>query len=1163
MDTTTTTLPRSFARLNLAQALGALNDNLIKLIVVFFLIGRQGPAAAGTIAAIGSAAFVTPFLLFSALAGSLADRYPKQRIVVGVKCLEIGIALVACAGLVLGTSPLLYLAVFLLGTHSTLLAPAKYGVVPELVEREELSRANSNLEMCSFMAIICGTALAPFLVRASHGRYGLAAAAGIAVAVAGLLLARAIPITPVPDHRRPLALSPASYFRTLRELRKDRELLLAVLGAAYFLFVGAFCQLNLLPYGMDRLGLPQEESGYLFLAAALGIGLGSMLAGRLSGRTVEFGVVPIGAAGLTVSAFVLHAVPPSVPLVLAIVFLFGGSAGLFIVPLQAFIQLKSPADRRGEILAASTFLSWVGVLLASGLLWLLSGPLAVSPGGSFSVLAAVTLVLTIITLRVLPDFLLRFVALVVMRCCYRLTIVDERYVPSEGPALLIANHVSWMDALLLIATQQRRIRFVMDRDIYNTPVLKRLCRLMQVIPVSAKDGRKGLVEFIATARAALDDGYLVCIFAEGAITRSGMLGEFKGGFERIVKGSDYPLIPVCIGGAWGSIFSYAHGRLVSRLPVRFPYPVTIIFGAPLPTESSPVEVRQAVMELFCAWFDARKERRKSLAPLFVDAARGNWRRHALSDTGGKRLTYGEALTGALLMKEKLAKVLERPLPPGGGGSGWGGGRNEGNSSHLLPPPGPLPSREGEAFVGLLLPPSAGGVLANCALTMLGRVPVNLNYTASPDGIRSAVAQCGIRTIVTSRAFLEKLESLPELEGMVFLEEIMAEISDRQKLSAHLRARFLPRRMLVESAGFDPDKVATVIFSSGSTGEPKGVMLSHHNVQSNLEGMRMVMRVGPADNICSALPLFHSLGFTGTLWLPLTSGFSVAYHPNPLDGETIARIVNEERSSILIATPTFLLSYLRRAKKEDFASLRLVITGAEKLKPRVADAFLEKFGIRPYEGYGATELSPVCTLSLPDVEIDGVLQRGSREGSVGHPLPGVVLKVVAPDTGKKLPNGTAGLVLVKGPNVMLGYLGRPDKTSEVLRDGWYVTGDIGTLDDDGFLRLTDRLSRFSKIAGEMVPHGALEDELHARLGQTGVVAVTAVPDEKRGEQLVVLYAREATDMETLRRHMAESDLPNLWKPCRDCYVEVESLPILGSGKLDLKGIKEIAATAMGE
>jgi len=480
-----------------------------------------------------------------------------------------------------------------------------------------------------------------------------------------------------------------------------------------------------------------------------------------------------------------------------------------------------------------------------------------------------------------------------------------------------------------------------------------------------------------------------------------------------------------------------------------------------------------------------------------------------------------------------------------------------------PPPGPLPSREGgDHHVGILLPPSVGGVLANLALMLLGKVPVNLNYTASEAGIRSAVEQCGITTVVTSRAFLEKLPALPRLEGMLFLEDILQMISSTDKLVALLKARLLPPRLLCGRERFSADSVATVIFSSGSTGEPKGVMLSHHNIMSNIEALRMVFRVSRADNVCSALPFFHSLGFTGTLWFPLVSGFSAAYHPNPMDGEKIAQLVREHRSTLLLATPTFLMAYLRRAKREDFATLRLVVTGAEKLKGKVADAFEERFGVRPMEGYGATELAPVITLSLPDVEVGGVRQYGAKEGSVGHPIPGVVIRVVDTETGVELKPGEPGLMLVKGPNVMLGYLGRPDKTAEAVRDGWYVTGDIGIMDDDGFIRITDRLSRFSKIGGEMVPHGVVEDELHNRLGQTGVVAVTAVPDEKKGERLVVVYAREAADAETLQRHMAESPLPNLWKPGRDCYVPVESLPILGTGKLDLKGIKEIALAAVG-
>ncbi|HEY5975522.1 MAG TPA: acyl-[ACP]--phospholipid O-acyltransferase, partial [Geobacteraceae bacterium] len=1068
------TLSGAFTRLNLAQACGALNDNMVKLLLVFYLVSRAGRDQAGTIAAIGSGLFILPFLLFSALAGSLADRLRKQRIIVAVKCLEIVIAVLAVSGVALDAPYILYAVVFLLGSHSALFAPAKYGVVPELVARDQLSRANSLLEMASYLGIVGGTALAPILLYLSGGRYTFAVSAGIVVALAGLALARALPTTPVADAERSLAWHPGVYWQTLRSLRSDGYLLLAVIGAAYFLFVGAFCQLNLLPYGIHFLGLSEAGSGYLFVAAAVGIGAGSLLAGHLSGRDVEFGIVPIGAAGLTVAAFLLNAAPASLPIVLMFIFLFGVSAGLFIVPLQAFIQLRAPAGHRGAILAASSFLSWVGALLASGLLWLLSGPLGVSPGGAFSVLAVLTLVLLIITLKVLPDFLLRFIALVMMRIFYRLEIFGKERVPLEGGALLVANHVSWVDALLLLATQQRRIRFIMEREIYNTPLLKQLCQLMQVIPVSATGGKRGLLEFIATARQALDEGYLVCIFAEGEITRNGMLNRFKGGFERIVRGTDIPVIPVYIGGAWGSIFSYAHGKLLSSFP-SIPYRMTVLFGDPLQATCSAHDARRAVMELSSAWFEARKSRRRPLGELFAMAARKSWGRFAMSDTTGKDLTYGKALIASVALARKLRLFTS-----------------------------------GQEMVGVCLPTTVGGTLVNLALTLNGTVPVNLNYTASADGIRSAINQCGITTVITSRAFLEKLGTLPELPGAIYVEELLGGLTPADKRRAFLVARFLPLSRFACPAGFTADRLATVIFSSGSTGEPKGVMLSHHNITSNLEALRMVFRITRRDNLCSALPFFHSLGFTGTLWLPLVSGFSVSYHTNPLDGETIAKVVRERQSTLLFATPTFLMAYLRRAKAEDFRSLRLVMTGAEKLKSKLADSFQERFGIRPMEGYGATELSPLISLSIPDVEIDGVRQTGSREGSVGLPVPGVVVKIVEPESGATLQEGENGLIMVKGPNLMIGYLGKPEKTAEVIRDGWYNTGDIGRLDDLGFLHITDRLARFSKIAGEMVPHGAVEDALNGLLGTTGLVAVTGVPDDKRGEKLVVVFTQEAGD-----------------------------------------------------
>ena len=1050
-DTTTNNLSRSFSRLNATQFLGAMNYNILKLLTIFSLIGAQGVANAGVITATVGAAFVLPFLLFSAPAGCLADRLRKSRVIVVVKGVEVIVTALAVVAFYFDWHNGLYLVIFMMATHSAFFAPAKYGVIPELTGREQLSRANGLIESFTYLAIILGSLLALLLTQMVSGRYWLAALFSLSVAVAGLWSAWGMETTTRSDEDRHVALFPAEILRTFMAIRHDRHLMLAVSGQAYFMFVVAYAQLNLIAYGMQEMKLSEPHSGYLFLGAALGIGGGSLLAAKLSGRDVEFGIVPLGALGLTITPILLHAVPSSLVSCLLILVMFGISAGLFSLPLQTFIQFRADPARRGEVLAASSFINWVGVLLASGLIYLFSGPLGFSAAQGFSAIGVITLAVTLLSFRVLPDFLIRFIALVTMRLFYRLRIFGHENLPAEGPALLIPNHVTWVDALLLSATSQRRIRFVMERSIYNKPLLQGLFRLMGVIPVSSEDGRKGLVEFMKQARAALDDGYMVCIFAEGEITRNGMLREFRGGFERIVKGTNYPIIPVYIGGAWGSILSYAHGRLLSSLPIFSSYPMTIHFGAPLPSTSTVREVRQKVAELSCDSFDVLKPLRLPLEQHFIRSARQNWRRRAVADSSGNELTYGRTLAGAVALAGKLEVLTINASVTNGGES---------------KPGDPV------GHVGLLLPPSLGGVLTNLALMLLGRITVNLNYTVAESSLRSSIEQCGITTIITSKNFLERMPVLAQLGGLILLENIVPTISAGDKLLALLKARLLPKQFLCKRKGFTADSVATVIFSSCSSGDPKGVMLSHHNIMSNVEALRMVFRVSAADNVCSALPFFHSLGFTGSLWFPLVSGFSAAYHPDPMDGEKLAQMVRENKTTILLATPTFLLAYLRRAKREDFVSLRVVITGAEKLKAKVADFFEERFGIRPMEGYGTTELAPVIALSLPDVEVDGVRQHGSKEGSVGHPIPGVVIKVVDPDSGAELKAGEAGLILVKGPNVMVGYLGRPDKTAEVIKDGWYVTGDIGVLDDDGFIRITDRLRRFSKIGGEMVPHGVV-------------------------------------------------------------------------------------------
>ncbi|MCC7009416.1 MAG: AMP-binding protein [Acidobacteria bacterium] len=507
----------------------------------------------------------------------------------------------------------------------------------------------------------------------------------------------------------------------------------------------------------------------------------------------------------------------------------------------------------------------------------------------------------------------------------------------------------------------------------------------------------------------------------------------------------------------------------------------------------------------------------------IASARRHWSSLAVADSTGQRLTYGRMLVVGFALARALARLTA-----------------------------------GQTNVATLLPASVGAAVANLALLLAGKVPVNLNFTAGPDALETCIRQADIRTILTSRRFLEKA-GLPAHPSMVYLEDVRERIGLSDKLAALAQARLAPLGWLRRRLSGPPSASSplfTIMFSSGSTGVPKGVMLSHANVLANVDSLSTIFPMTTRDVFVGILPLFHSFGFTGTFWFPLLQGAGVVYHPNPVDAKTIGELAETYKATMLISTPTFCGTYLRRCTPEQFATLRHAIVGAEKLREPLATEFREKFGIGLLEGYGMTEMSPVVAVNLPDEDTPAGRRVRTRPGSVGRPIPGVDAKVVDRETGEDLPVGREGLLLVRGASLMMGYLGEPDRTAEVLRDGWYATGDIGRLDEDGFLFITDRVSRFSKIGGEMVPHVSVEDAINRILGDASAV-VTAVPDATRGERLVAFYAKPDVPPDVLWHRLAETDLPKLWVPKRENLVPIDAIPTLGTGKADLRRIKQLA------
>ena len=709
-----------------------------------------------------------------------------------------------------------------------------------------------------------------------------------------------------------------------------------------------------------------------------------------------------------------------------------------------------------------------------------------------------------------------------MRLFYRVNALGLEHLP-QGGFLLLPNHITWIDAVILQLACPRPVRYIIDQGFYHKPLLKPFLRLVRCIPIDTKHARSA----IRAATEQIAAGEIVCLFPEGQLTRSGTLLRLRRGYELIAQHANAKVVPVWLDRLWGSIFSFQGGKFFTKLPREIPYRVSVAFGKPLePAAADIATVREELLKLgeFC--YSRRPSLDRHLAEACVRGLKRNRFRTALIDgMDHSELGRAKLLGAAAALSRFLRKEFSDPR------------------------------------IAIVLPASKGSMVANLAVTLAGKVPVDLNFTMGRAANEFCCKRAELSVAISAGAFMERVKDFPWPERVLKLEELMPQLKSRilfwWMMSVFCPTPMLLRLLQVPKKGGHAE--ASLLFTSGSTGDPKGAVLSHRNIVGNVSQFTELLDAKKEDAILASLPFFHSFGATVTLWYPLIEGVRIVTYPTPLEVAKNAALIEKYKLTLLLATPTFLRGYLRKAEAQQLRSLRLVITGAEKLPLDLAKAFEERFQQHVFEGYGLTETSPVVSVNLPEPKPKRgeQVQPSSRLGSVGKMAPGIAAEIREPETNKKLSLHETGMVWFRGVNVFEGYLHDEKRTADVLHDGWLKTGDIGRFDEDGFLYIEGRLSRFSKIGGEMVPHESVEQKIVDLLGLSGkderAIAIMGLQDEAKGEALILLAAVDV-DLAQLRDKLRGAGVPNLWIPKK--ISRVDAIPVLASGKLDLRKCQDL-------
>jgi acyl-[acyl-carrier-protein]-phospholipid O-acyltransferase/long-chain-fatty-acid--[acyl-carrier-protein] ligase len=1116
-----------FVKLLITQTQVAFNDNATKLLLIGLVnIVLPATVALHYVSAI-SLLLVAPYVLFSPLAGYLNDRFAKRDVIRWSLWVQITVMVLLVVAALMHNLPLIMVGFFLLATQAALYTPAKRSIIKEIQAPEKIQEAVGWTEMTGIGAILGGSLAGGILIDTFSGKFpnppwGAAAViltGFLVVCILSALLFRRFPqgsSNPSLPFKVQILFGQIDTFQVL--WRTEGIFKPALTEGVFYLIAGALLIiLNQLARIAHPDGLGSGSATGIFMAVlGVGTGIGSMISGSMKRQSIRLAVVPFAALGMALALLFLGLARSLSSQYIAIL-IAGIFGGIYCVPVSSALIERSPEISRGRILAGSSLFSSLTGVVAIGLQWILGQYLGLSPFAQLVALALILVITAIISCHILRVEVLSIITLAIGRIFYRVSTLHPERLPKQGAtggALLVANHVSYVDAIIISIASPRPIRFLAFSAFFKHPLLGPILRAFGAIPVDEKKAKDG----IRAAAEAIRSGELVCIFPEGQLTRTGALMGLRHGYELIARRAGCPIIPVITDGLWASIFSYEREAYFFKRPKKLRVPVRVAFGEPH-EELPGSELRKEFSHLSAEAFATRPEFKKSLQEAFF---------HQLSHHPGKVYLADYAMEGRKL---KGFELLGASIVMGG---------------HLRR------KTEGESRIGVVLPPGIAGAIVNLGILFAGKTPVNLNPTAGAAAASHCLSSAGVTTLLTVPAYQKKFASFPWPEKTLDASREIAGLSKAGIAASGLLSAIAPWLgfLLIEK----PATSSFLLFTSGSSGMPKGVELTHRNILANVTQINETGLLKEHDVVLSSLPLFHCFGMILGFALPLLTGRKVATAASPFEYDAIGRAAQNESVTILAATPTFIKGYLRKISKEKFHALRFVIAGAERLPESLYAACQEKYGVPILEGYGLTETSPVVSLNQLDVTEKRLgadtEQKGSELGTVGRMVAGISYKILDPATNTPIP-GSKGVLAVKGLSIITQYA--VGENADKFHEGWFITGDVVSINEEGMLKIEGRTNRFSKIGGEMVPHGAIEEAISRDDTSDHRDCVMGVGSETGEESLVLLTTRPVT-REELRAKLQTAGLPNLWIPKE--IITVESLPILASGKLDMVACKKL-------